>query len=72
MPRQPTGLPKYRLAGPVYLVTDYSCMSACLDAVDLWLALGAVHLSQETSADTLYMDIRHAKLPSGLGGSARR
>ncbi len=64
----PPGLPKHRLAGPVYLVTDSSCMSACLDAVDLWRSLGAVHLGQETSADTLYMEVRDAKLPSGLGG----
>ena len=55
-----------RLAGPVYLVTDSSCASACLDAVDLWRALGAVHVGRTTSADTLYMDVRFRKLPSGL------
>jgi hypothetical protein len=56
-----------RPRGPVYLVTDADCASACLDAVDLWRALGAVHVGQTTSADTLYMDIRVAELPSGLG-----
>jgi Peptidase family S41 len=60
-------LPRYHLAGKVYLITDSSCMSACLDAVDLWRALGAIHVGQETSADTLYMEVREDKLPSGIG-----
>lgn len=50
----------------IYMVTDSGCASACLDAADLWLALGAVHVGQETSADTLYMDIRLTTLPSGM------
>ena len=54
------------LAGPVFLITDESCGSACLDAVDLWRALGAVHVGRTTSADTLYMDVRFYSLPSGL------
>jgi hypothetical protein len=54
------------LKGPVYFVTDASCGSACLDAVDLWRALGAVHVGQTTSADTLYMEIRERQLPSGV------
>jgi hypothetical protein len=66
----PSRLPAHRLSGSVYVITDFSCMSACLDAVDLWRALGAVHLGQETSADTLYMEVREAKLPSGLGSIA--
>ncbi|HEX8262300.1 MAG TPA: hypothetical protein VF547_05445 [Allosphingosinicella sp.] len=56
-----------RLKGPVYFVTDAGCASACLDAVDLWRALGAVHVGQTTSADTFYMDIRMRRLPSRLG-----
>jgi len=52
---------------PIYVLTDGACGSACLDAVDLWKALGAVQVGQETSADTLYMDIRRDPLPSGLG-----
>lgn len=56
-----------RLRGPVYLITDARCASACLDAVDLWRALGAVHVGQTTSADTFYMDIKVRGLPSGLG-----
>jgi hypothetical protein len=55
------------LGGPVYLVTDEHCMSACLDAVDLWRALGAVHVGRTTAADTLYMEVRPFTVPSGLG-----
>lgn len=52
---------------PVLVITDPGCGSACLDAADLWLALGAVHVGQETSADTTYMDARKDALPSGFG-----
>lgn len=65
--RPPQDLPRHQLSGPVYLVTDSACMSACLDAVDLWRGLGAIHVGQETSADTLYMEVRQGNLPSGLG-----
>lgn len=51
--------------GRVYVLTDYGCASACLDAVDLFTALGAVHVGQETSADTVYMDTRDETLPGG-------
>jgi hypothetical protein len=54
--------------GVVYVLTDESCASACLDAVDLWRALGAVHVGRTTSADTLYMEVRSRKLPSGITG----
>jgi len=50
----------------VYVVTDNACASACLDALDLWKAMGAVHVGRQTSADTVYMDIRTVALPSGL------
>jgi hypothetical protein len=60
--------PPSPLSGRVYLLTDSSCGSACLDAVDLWRALGAVHVGQTTSADTLYMEVRQTKLPSGITG----
>lgn len=46
-----------------FVLTDTACASACLDAVDLLTALGAVHVGQETSADTLYMEIREQPLP---------
>ena len=48
-----------------YVLTDYGCASACLDAADVFLALGAVQIGQETSADTVYMDMRSDPLPSG-------
>lgn len=57
----------YRLRGPVYVLTDSNCMSACLDAVDLWTRLGAIPVGHETGADTLYMEVRQARLPSGIG-----
>ena len=52
--------------GRVYVITDAGCGSACLDAVDLWKAAGAVQVGRETSADTVYMEIREAPLASGL------
>lgn len=48
-----------------YVLTDYGCVSACLDAVDLLKALGATHVGQETSADSLYMNSREQRLASG-------
>lgn len=60
--------PIRRMRGPVYVLTDLNCMSACLDAVDLWTRLGAIPIGQETGADTLYMETRQVRLPSGLGG----
>lgn len=49
----------------VFVLADYSCGSACLDAMDLWLGLGALHVGTETSADSNYMDVRQITLPSG-------
>ncbi|MFC5371786.1 peptidase S41 [Brevundimonas faecalis] len=54
------------MAGRVYVLTDSSCGSACLDAVDLWKTVGAIQVGRETSADTVYMEIRESVLPSGL------
>lgn len=53
----------------VFVLTDWGCGSACLDAIDLWTALGAVQVGQETSADTLYMDVRDELLPSGIAAA---
>lgn len=55
---------------PIFVLTDWGCGSACLDAVDMWVALGGIHVGQETSADTLYMDLRQERLPSGMGSVA--
>lgn len=59
------GTPK-KLGLPVYVLTDWRCASACLDAVDLWTSLGAIVVGRETSADTNYMEVGDAALPSGL------
>lgn len=65
-----TAKPLPRLSGPVYVLTDFVCMSACLDALDLWTALGAVQIGRATGADTLYMENRQYKLPSGITGGS--
>jgi hypothetical protein len=57
---------KFATRAPVYVLTDASCASACLDALDVWLKLGAIHVGRETSADSLYMEVRDQVLPSGL------
>lgn len=60
-------LPRYKLHGRVYFITDSACALACLDAVNLRRSLGAIHDGQETSADTLYLEVRSDDLPSKLG-----
>ena len=61
----PAVSPSNPMRGRVYVFTDYGCASACLDAVDVLKAVGAVQIGQETSADTVYMEVREAVLPSG-------
>ena len=61
----PAVSPPNPMRGRVYVFTDYGCASACLDAVDVLKAVGAVQIGQETSADTVYMEVREAVLPSG-------
>lgn len=63
---QPISTPENPNTGVIYVLTDSACASACLDAVDLWKAAGAVQVGRETSADTVYMEVRNATLPSGL------
>ena len=52
--------------GRIFVVTDNTCFSACLDAVDLWKAAGAIQVGRETGADTLYIENKLEPLPSGL------
>jgi hypothetical protein len=53
--------------GPrVIIVADYVCASACLDALDIWRAMGATQVGVVTGADTVYMEVRREELPSGL------
>lgn len=55
-----------RFDGPVALVTDDNCASACLDFADAVLRItGAVHIGQTTSSDTVYLEQGRAALPSG-------
>ena len=66
-PAPATNTPARHATAPrVYVLTDSACASACLDAMDLWKALGIVQVGGETSADTTYMEIRGEPLPSGL------
>lgn len=65
-PKAATSPPGAPLSGPVYVLTDSSCMSACLDAVDLWTSMGAVQIGRATGADTLYMEVRQSRLPNGI------
>jgi hypothetical protein len=54
--------------GRIIYLTDNVCVSACLDFSDLVLALPRVtHVGQPTSADTTYMEVRDAILPSNNG-----
>jgi hypothetical protein len=56
-----------RYDGTVVLLTDTTCGSACLDAMSLLADLDrVVHVGDVTAADTQYMEIRSARLPSGL------
>jgi hypothetical protein len=53
-------------SGTVAIMTDANCASACLDFADLIRRVpGSVHMGQASSADTVYMDVGHVKLPSG-------
>jgi len=57
--------PRYR--GPVVVLTDTTCGSACLDAMSLLAEVPrVVHVGDVTAADTQYMESRAAELPSGL------
>lgn len=64
-PSGETGALLNPVAGKVLVLTDFGCASACLDAVDLLTALGAVQVGQETNADTDYMEIREHTLEDG-------
>jgi hypothetical protein len=56
-----------RYKGPVVVLTDTTCGSACLDAMSLLTrAPEVVHVGNVTAADTQYMEARTEQLPSGL------
>jgi len=59
--------PANPVAGPVYILTDGICASACLDFVDIAIRLpGARQVGLPTAADTNYIENRFFDLPSGL------
>lgn len=60
-------LPFHPPRGKIFVLVDEACISACLDAVDLWTRLGGAPIGRETSADTVYMETRSVRMPSGLG-----
>jgi len=52
----------------VFFITDGRCMSACLTFADLILSTESViHVGQPTSADSVYIETRSERLPSGIG-----
>jgi hypothetical protein len=61
-------IPASDFTTPVYVITPGRCASACLDAVDVFTRFKNVTLiGAPTSADSTYMDVRAADLPSGRG-----
>lgn len=53
--------------GKLVLITDSYCNSACLDFVDQVMSVpGALHIGHTTNADTRYIDVGTAVLPSGV------
>ena len=50
----------------VFFLTHASCASACLDFADDLLSIdGVIHVGYPTMSDTLYMEVRNERLPSG-------
>jgi hypothetical protein len=51
----------------IYLLTNYTCFSACLDFADTVRSIpGATHIGSPTRADAIYIDNWAEPLPSGL------
>jgi hypothetical protein len=50
----------------VIVVTDRYCFSSCLTGLHLFRQLGAVHVGEETNANTHYSNMTTVELPSGL------
>jgi len=66
-PVSPTkALPSITSKGEIVVVTDNTCFSSCLNVVDKFKKLGALHLGQSTDAGTHYMEVREELMPSGL------
>lgn len=63
---RPTSSDRVRKPPRVFLITDRRCFSSCLVGVKLFRDLGAVHMGEETNANTHYSNLRTVELPSGL------
>jgi hypothetical protein len=58
------------LKTPVYVIVPGQCASACLDAIDYFKRFPNTKLiGAPSSADSTYMEVRTAKLPSGMGNA---
>lgn len=67
-PAKEVTVPATRFTTPVYVITPGRCGSACLDAIDTFKRFPNVRLiGAPTSADSTYMEVRAADLPSGKG-----
>lgn len=69
---EPLSARRFRGAPPfpatVYLLTNGTCASACLDFADIALNMpGVLHVGAETGADGLLMEVRSIDLESGRG-----
>lgn len=63
-----TGAQANALPARIFLLTDQTCISACLDFVDLIMGLPDVtQIGRETGGDTLYLEVVFAELPSRTG-----
>jgi Peptidase family S41 len=58
------------LKTPIYVIVPGQCASACLDAIDYFKRFSNTKLiGAPSSADSTYMEVRSAKLPSGYGNA---
>ena len=56
------------LSAPVYVIVPSRCVSACLDALDIFQLFDGVRfIGAPTGADSTYMEVRTVPLPSGFG-----
>ena len=66
--RETTRTVQSPVSAQVVVITDDVCASSCLDFMDMLMALpNVLHLGEETSSDTQYIDVRHVDLPSRTG-----
>lgn len=65
-PAEAPRVPSFK--APVYVITSGGCVSACLDALDIFTRFPNTRLiGAPTSADSNYLEVRRQSLPSGEG-----